>query len=273
MAHDRFEDREVFAAGPSEETLEGGGVNIVVRIGDTVRRPVHPWTPTVHSLLAAVRAQGFTGVPAVHGYDEQGREILDFVEGAVGNYPLTDEVRSVEALVSAAKLLRGFHDATMHCVADLDEGWQQPALESVVVICHSDFAPYNCVFRDGQAVALIDFDMARPGPRSWDLAYALYRFAPFTAPENPDGFGNIEMQASRARRFLDAYGCTRELRAGAMNAVVPRLRALVDFMREAAEHDANFAGHIEAGHLDLYLTDIAYVENHREALDRVVISS
>ncbi|WP_405867085.1 phosphotransferase [Streptomyces sp. NBC_01515] len=40
----------------------------------------------------------------------------------------------------------------------------------VEVICHGDFAPYNCVFTGEGAVGLIDFDAARPGPRAWDLA-------------------------------------------------------------------------------------------------------
>ena len=37
-----------------------GCVNPVVRIGDTVRRPVHRWTPAVHSLLRYLEAVGFS---------------------------------------------------------------------------------------------------------------------------------------------------------------------------------------------------------------------
>ncbi|MET8007086.1 hypothetical protein [Nonomuraea glycinis] len=57
-----------------EEILTGGGVNEVVRIGATVRRPVGPWTPAVHGLLGHLAARGFTGAPRAHGVDERGRD-------------------------------------------------------------------------------------------------------------------------------------------------------------------------------------------------------
>lgn len=255
-----------------EEVLEGGGVNVVTRIGHTVRRPAHPWTTTVHALLGHLAAEGFGGAPAVHGFDEQGREVLGFVPGVVGHYPLTEEVRSESALLSAAGLLRRFHDASVGCLGKLPGRWQLPPLEPVEVICHSDFAPYNCVFRDGQAVAIIDFDLARPGPRAWDLAYALYRFAPLTRQDDDNDVGGIGTQAARARQFLDAYGATREQREQAVHALIPRLDALVKFMRDSADGgDENFARHIAEGHLDLYLADIAYIAAHRPRLDQTVI--
>ena len=257
---------------PVEEVLEGGGVNHVTRVGDTVRRPAHPWTTTVHALLHHLREAGFTGAPAPLGFDEQGREVLEFMPGAVGHYPLSQEVKGEIALRSAARLLRAYHDATEEAPGLTSDGWQLPPLEPVEVVCHSDFAPYNCVFRDGIAVAMFDFDFARPGPRAWDLAYALYRFAPLAGPTNPDTFGEIAAQADRARQFLDAYGADPDLRGAALAMVVPRVGAMVEFMREAADHgDEAFARHIAEGHLDLYLDDIAYVEAHRALLNRVVV--
>lgn len=256
----------------TEEMLEGGGVTVVSRVGDTVRRPTRHWTPAVHALLRHVRAEGFAGAPQPHGTDDAGREILDFVPGEVGNYPLSEQVRSASALESAGRLLRAYHDATTTLVPRGADGWQLAPLEPVEVICHGDFAPYNCVFRDGVAVALIDFDGARPGPRAWDLAYALYRFAPLTAPENGDGFGSTDDQARRARAFLDAYGAGEAQRAATVRALAPRLQALVDFMRDAAAAgDAAFAGHIAAGHAQLYLADIAHIERHQDLWDRVIV--
>ncbi|GIG20611.1 phosphotransferase [Cellulomonas chitinilytica] len=257
---------------PDEEVLEGGGVNVVTRVGSTVRRPARPWTPAIHVLLRHLRDVGFEGAPRVHGTDEQGREVLDYVAGEVGNYPLTEQVRSESALLSAGRLLRGYHDATTTLLDQGVEGWQLGPIEPVEVLCHGDFAPYNCVFRDGEAVSLIDFDGARPGPRAWDLAYALYRFAPLTRPENGDGFGGTDEQARRARQFLDAYGATPELRATVVATLGRRLQSLVDFMQAAADAgDENFARHIADGHADLYLHDIAYIEAHRADWQRVVV--
>lgn len=245
-----------------EVELDGGGTTRVVRNGSTVRRPVQPWSPAIRALLGRLRAAGVVGVPAWHGVDDQGREIYDYLPGEVGHYPLSEHVRSDRALISAARMLRALHDASVPLIGDAVP-WRFPPMEPVEVVCHGDFAPYNCVFRDGEVVGVIDFDTAVPGPRHWDLAYALYRFAPLTAPSNGDGFGDSAEQARRARLFLDSYGCTREQRRAALEAVVPRLMWLVTFMRDAAAAgDANFARHIEEGHLDLYVNDIAYIEDH-----------
>ena len=43
----------------SETVLHGGDINLVVRIGDTVRRPLGPWSPAVHALLQHFEAVGF----------------------------------------------------------------------------------------------------------------------------------------------------------------------------------------------------------------------
>ncbi|WP_290866248.1 phosphotransferase [Hamadaea sp.] len=63
--------------------------------------------------------------------------------------------------------------------------------EPAEVVCHSDAAPYNTVFRSGHPVALIDFDTAHPGPRVWDVAYAVYRFVPLGGPANHDRRGTV----------------------------------------------------------------------------------
>lgn len=165
---------------------------MVTRVGETVRRPVRPWTPAVHLLLRHLSASGFRGAPGVHGIDERGREVLDYIPGEVGNDPLSTELRSEAALRSAGRLLREYHEATVGIANTSEDRWMFPPMEPRQVICHSDFAPYNCVFQCAQAVAIIDFDTARPGPRAWDLAYALHRFAPFTERRSVDGFGDLQ---------------------------------------------------------------------------------
>ena len=71
-----------------ETALVGGdvnvGENVVVRVGDTVRRPVGPHTAAVDALLRHFEAVGFDGAPRALGLDERGREVLSFVEGEPG---------------------------------------------------------------------------------------------------------------------------------------------------------------------------------------------
>src|SRR5260221_13428537 len=71
--------------GMSEgELLTGDGVTQgIVRIGDTVRRPLRPFSLTVQAYLAHLRDAGFTGAPLPLGVDEQGREVLSFVAGGM----------------------------------------------------------------------------------------------------------------------------------------------------------------------------------------------
>jgi Ser/Thr protein kinase RdoA (MazF antagonist) len=178
------------------------------------------------------------------------------------------------ALRGLATLLRGYHDATVGCPSAGGATWYFPAREPAEVICHGDVAPYNCVFRDGLPVAFIDFDTAHPAPRLWDVAYAAYRFVPLTCAAgggDVDGNGEevlpVAEQARRLRLLCDAYGLPASDRRALPEAVVERLHALVEFMRErAAEGSAAFAGHLADGHQELYLRDARHVAAHADLL-------
>jgi hypothetical protein len=81
------------AGSASDEVpLVGDGVTPgIVRVGDTVRPPVRPFTTTVQAYLAHLHAAGFTGAPILLGIDEQGGEVLSFVAGDVPREPLPPE--------------------------------------------------------------------------------------------------------------------------------------------------------------------------------------
>ena len=86
---------------PEEEHLSGGNTTIVVRVGDTVRRPVGPWTLAVHDLLDHLTAAGFSGSPRVRRRyqisddeaealcaqaDAEGRSMQEIARAAVREY-------------------------------------------------------------------------------------------------------------------------------------------------------------------------------------------
>lgn len=252
------------------ELLKGGRSNQIVRSDETVFRPAGEWTPTIHRLLSHVRGQGFLGVPEPLGFDGEGRELVSFLPGDVSNYPLSEAAASVEALVSAAQLLRAYHDASASFMSILqgNEVWMLPTREPAEVVCHGDYAPYNVVLQGNQAVAIIDFDTAHPAPRVWDIAYALYRWAPLTHPDNQDGFGSEQEKFERARLFCDVYGLDKANRVGLIAIVIERLQALVDFMlAEAARGNEVFQTNIADGHHLIYLNDIAYLKAHGKNFD------
>ena len=212
------------------EVLTGGNMGPVVRRGDSVHRVSGEWTPSVHRLLRHCRAAGLTSVPEVRGLTPDGHEVLGFLLGEVPAYPLPAWVWGHEALVSSARLLRELHDATIGC--DASGPWRSPTHEPVEVICHNDFAPYNCVYDDGRAVGVIDFDFASPGPRLWDLAYLAYRIVPLST-DTADGF-TADERKGRLGALLRAYDTDAtpdELR----RMLVHRLTELAGVSDEMAE--------------------------------------
>lgn len=256
-----------------EEVLSGGNISEVIRIGDTVRRALRPWSPAVHGLLRHLEESGFDGAPRFRGIDNQHREILTFITGEVGAYPLPRYMWSDEALVATAELLRRYHDATVGYVAPPEAPWQlvYPDATRHEVICHNDVAPYNTVFVDERPHALIDFDTAGPGPRLWDLAYAAYRFVPLTDDDDTRALGLTTpvVRGRRLRLFCDAYGLID--RHDLLETVERRLTALCELVVErAAGGDTAYQRLVAEGHLAHYEGEIVFLRDHRQELQSYV---
>lgn len=253
---------------------------MVRRVGSTVVRPAGPHTATVHRLLAHLRTSGFERSPAAISIDRApgidvsedlsvdaviGTETVSYLPGEVTNYPVAEAFRTDRALVDAAELLRSLHDATVDFVHLSGDRWFIPPATPVEVICHGDFAPYNCVVVDGRVVGVFDFETAHPGPRVWDVGYAAYRWVPLADPAassgDPESLGDLPEQRRRLALFCQAYGM--EDVASVVSAAANRLTALVETMRRLAEGgNEAFAGHIADGHDQLYLRHIAYLRNN-----------
>lgn len=255
-----------------EQELAGGNVSSVVRVGDFVHRPVNSWSLAVHELLLHLESSGFDGAPRFRGFDSKGREILSFIKGEVGNDPLKPYMWSEAVLIEMAYLLRRYHDSTVDFAKRQSlDNWQivYPEPHYPEVICHNDVAPYNTVFVGERPVALIDFDTAGPGPRIWDIAYALYRFVPLSR-FNPDHEGELvpydsrlhrEERAARIRLFCEAYKFEECDQLPPM--VGKRLTALCTLLVERAEAGVPaFQRMVEEGHLDYYREEIEFHKRH-----------
>jgi hypothetical protein len=184
----------------SETVLEGGDVNVVVRVDDTVRRPTGQWSPAVHALLRHFDAVGFDGAPRFLGIDEQGREVLSYVEGeaALGPVPVGNQV-----VAKLGRLVRRMHDAQAGFVDP--GGWFREGAGPVV--CFRDYFPPNVIFRDGVPVALIDWDLASPGERADDVAALASWWAPLRPAEEAERWGfPLERRGERTRLICDSYG-------------------------------------------------------------------
>jgi hypothetical protein len=249
----------------AETELQGGATTAVARVGGTVRRACGPWTPAVHALLRHLESAGFDAAPRVLGFDGQGREMLTFIPGAAIPESLAG-YRSDRVLARTAQLLRRYHDATVSFVPppDAQWRWQVGAPQAGEVICHNDIAPWNTIAVDGEPVAFIDWDYAAPGPREWDIAFALWWFTPLCDGE---GYGLPEERSRRIAAFCDAYGHVdrREL----LNTVQRRQTVLYDTLRTwAAAGITPFDRLWEKGLGDGMLADRAYVRRHLDELTR-----
>lgn len=179
----------------NEVPLGGGASGLgVVRVGDTVRRPPRFVTTTMRDVLQHLERVGFAAAPRWLGVDEEGRDILTWIDGDtfvergqmhpyIGDPPervLFDDAQ----LAAVFALLRRYHDAFR------DE-----------VICHGDYGPWNLVWRDGMPAAIIDFDNAYAGDPADDVGYALRMFVSY-------GFGPwaAEESVQRTGVALAAYG-------------------------------------------------------------------
>jgi len=237
-------------AQPDEQVLAEGGVTRVVRLGDTVRRPVRPFTGTVQAFLHHLRAQGVEFVPEPLGYDDQGREVLRFVPGDVPLEPLPDWATTETVLAELARLIRMLHDAAAGWAAPRDAVWGSipgvppvelpPLFDAPELVSHQDYCPGNVVFREGLPRAFIDFDLARPTTRVADCVNALYWWVPLLHPvDRPPSLAGADA-GHRVRVFADAYGMSHEQRAQVLPVAVRRASNTHITMRAAAGVDPVF---------------------------------
>ena len=227
-----------------EVPLTGGKINQgIVRVGNTVRRPLHPWSTTVHALLLHLERVGFEGAPRFLGTDERGREVLSFLEGETllpDGWPALAQSHELRAI---GRLVRAFHDATEGFRAPAGAPWSRigngddPKGGPLVV--HNDLGPWNIVA--GPAFGLIDWDFISPGRAEWDLAYLLVAVGWFWEEPPPWQTGQLTVGdvADRVAAIAEGYGADEALTRTALLLAPERCRSVATNIEATAA-----AGHI-----------------------------
>jgi hypothetical protein len=232
--------------GVEAQRLGGGITNAgsVVRVGRHVLRPSSPHSTSIHAFLRAIRRAGFDGAPMPVGIDEDGRERLEFIAGEVATPPYADWSQSDAALGSVARLLRGLHDAARG-FDPRDLSWSRLLADPAggTLVCHNDVELSNVVFRDGSAVALLDFEFAAPGRPVYDLAQLARLCVPIDDEFDQARLGwRTAHRPARLRLIADAYGLDRNGRAELPAAIDDAIDCIeVAARRTVAEGDARTA--------------------------------
>jgi hypothetical protein len=261
-----------------EIPLAGGDVTEgVVRVGDTVRRPVGPHSPLVHALLMHLESAGFGGAPRFIGIDGSGREVLSYISGEVAGRPrpawITDETR----LASVGRLVRAYDDAAASFAPppDVLPGAGAPEPPGIPpapayppeLIGHVDITPENVIFRRGRAYALIDFDLAKPATRADEMFNAMLWWAPLSDPRDADPLLRHVDVARRARILADGYGLSGTDRERVMEVAVLRTRRSWYLMKQRAQtHGGGWQRMWEAGVGDVIKRREAWLDRHAATL-------
>lgn len=244
-----------------EQELTGGNASErVVRKGNTVRKPWLENSSTVQTYLGALRSAG-VDVPTPLGRDEEGRQVVEFVEGvfALEQLPLGHE-----DLLRVGRMIRQIHDASERfAIPDLD-GWNVllPA-ENPDLMCHNDLAPWNLIM--GNRWVFIDWDGAGPSTKLWDLAYAAQSFGMLV-----DG-QPVDEAALRLRAVVDGYGADAALRKALPTAIAKRTAAMHDLLKSS--HATGFqpwADMYVNGHGQHWRGAAEYVRQNKAAWDQAL---
>jgi hypothetical protein len=243
------------------------GWNGVIKIADTIRRPARRSSQTIQALLRHIEAQGFEGAPKALGFDDQGREVLSYLAGSAEHYPWRAFVYSEDNLYNVARLLRAYHDATISFRKPDNANWLVAIPGTAEVICHGDIGPYNTIYVNNEAVAFIDFETAAPGPRIWDVAFAIYRFARLCELSNiakvSDAY--LDKVAQRIRRFCDYYDL--EARKSLLDTVLQRLEFQIAWL-SSPENVGIHRKAIADEHSAFFRRDVVAIARHFWTLGR-----
>jgi Ser/Thr protein kinase RdoA (MazF antagonist) len=180
--------------------------------------------------------------------------------------PVPDHVLDEEHLVAAARLLRRYHDVVAGFSPPPDARWRFTAPTKHDLICHNDWSPWNALFRDSRLAVMLDWDLAGPGSRLWDVANAAACWISLISEAK---LFDLAQRARRLRVFCDAYGL--EDRSDLMSTIRLRTDYIARFIEaQARSGDPGFVKLVSWDTPAKMDDDVAYLDKHRSTFERAL---
>ena len=161
-------------------------------------------------------------MPRVHGFDADGREVLDFMPGHVVD--VDTELLSYAQVGAVARWTRGFHEAVRGF--EHPGPWRYFPVDRPTLVGHNDIAPYNVCFDGDVLVGVFDWDLSGPTTALHELAFIAWNCVPLWRDVGADE------SARRLVAIADGYGglAAREV----LDAVPARITRMLDGIPAAA---------------------------------------
>lgn len=250
--------------------LAGGTANRgrIIRVGNTVHRPLGEHSRAVHAYLNHLAAAGFAGAPRVERTHAD-TEVLTYIPGTAANDPAPQWALTEDALRGVGALLKALH---VHAAGFDGAGlrWRRavPARWCGPLVTHNDSHPANVIFRDRQPVALIDFDLAAPSCVAWELAVAACFWVPL-CDERDVGDSRQGEVLTRLRVLLDAYGASARLRHDVVEATVAANTWISVIIESGARHGHSAFGEVWRATAGRYLRAHEWLSTNSRRLANV----
>ena len=259
---------------PVEVPLNGGIANHgqVFRVGDTVRRPGKPQSQTVQSFLGHLHTVGFSEAPYPLGTDDQGREVLGWIEGYAPIEPLPRWITEDWLLLAVADVQRRLHEAARSFVPPDDAVWGTggryfPTEAAGDLVCHNDLCLSNVVIGANRLRGVIDFDYTHPVNPLFDIAVAARHWVPLWLPAYTTSWGDTSERGRRFRLFCDAHGLTPQQRAETVELVIAFLeQCRINLSALAADGHEAFQRLLAGGYLQHNQHSVSWVSASRAEL-------
>lgn len=223
----------------------------VVRIGDYVHKALGVNYRFAHKVLRYLAEKGFLYTPRIKGIDAKGREIMTYIDGQ----PVVADPVPLEISLQAIKILRNFHDLLSRF----------ENISSEQTICHSDYAPWNVLEKDGVIVGIIDFDELHIGRRVDDLSYAIWTFVDLGSDNQHFG---TQQQIEQLVKLIKAYGSDIDL-LGFTESIIQNQSRVLKMREEAVKKSTDIADReYQSNKVKLINKSIAWVQQNKDIIAR-----